>query len=57
VRAEVDAERSESGRTRRLRRAGEHVFAPGNLEVLETGGQDPGLELCFQQSAGNSSGP
>jgi hypothetical protein len=55
--AEVDAERPEVGCARRLRRATEDIRSPGDLKVDKTGGQDRGLELCFQQSAGNSASP
>ena len=35
----------------------EDVLLPGDLEVLETGGHDRGLERCIQQRARYSVGP
>ena len=35
----------------------EDVLAPCDLEVLEAGGHDRGLELCFKQSSGDSVSP
>ena len=40
-----------------LRGVTEDVFPPRNLEVDETGVRDDGLQLCFQQSTGDSAGP
>jgi len=56
-RPEVDADRAELRGVRRLRRAAEHVRTPGDLEVHESRGDDRRLELCFQQSAGDSTRP
>src|SRR5581483_8168332 len=55
--AEVDPERPEAGRATRLRRTAEDVRAPGNRKIDKTGGHDRGLELCVQQSPGNSASP
>ena len=35
----------------------EHVLLPGELETLEAGGHDRGLELCVEQSSGYSVRP
>ena len=35
----------------------EDILTPGDLEILETGGHDRGLERCFQQRPGYSVGP
>ena len=39
------------------RRSFKDIASPYDLEVLEAGGHDRGLELCFQQSTGYSVGP
>ena len=58
MRAEVDTTRAERCHLRSwLRGALEDVRAPGDLEVGESGGHDRGLELCLQQSSGDSPGP
>ncbi len=54
---EVDAHRPELSRRRLLRRPREHIGAPCDLEIEEARFTDRLLELCFQQSAGNSTGP
>ena len=54
---EVDAERSEFGGARLLRRAREHIATPGDFKPFEAGRLDSHLELCFQQSAGDSALP
>jgi hypothetical protein len=56
-RPEVDANRTELRRIRCLRRAAEDVRAPRDLEVHESRSDDRRLELCFQQSAGDSALP
>ena len=56
-RLEVDSERTELGRARRLGRAGIDVATPGDLEVDEPRCDDSCLELCVQQSAGDSTLP
>jgi hypothetical protein len=55
--AEVDAQRSELRGARCLRRTCEDVRAPRDLELDEPGSDDRRLELCFQQSAGDSALP
>ncbi|MEE9285928.1 MAG: hypothetical protein V3V35_09410, partial [Dehalococcoidia bacterium] len=40
-----------------LRRAAEDVGLPGDLEALKPRSLDDCLELCFQQSAGDSTLP
>jgi hypothetical protein len=40
-----------------LGRAAENVGSPGNFEIHKTGHDHGHLQLCFQQSAGNSAGP
>jgi hypothetical protein len=56
--AEVHATRAEVGYLRaRARCTLEHVFAPRDLELLEPGGHDRGLELRLEQSPGYSVGP
>jgi hypothetical protein len=42
---------------RPLRRAGVDVFLPRDLEIGESYFADHLLQLCFQQSASNSTGP
>ena len=57
TRIEVDTLRPELCGTIRLRSATEDVRLPGDLEVNEACGHDRGLQLCFQQSTGNSARP
>ncbi len=52
--SEVDSQCAELRCARRLWRAGVYVSTPGDLEVDESGGDHCGLELCIQQSAGDS---
>jgi hypothetical protein len=40
-----------------LRRATKDIGLPSDFEIHKTGGYDRSLELCFQQSAGNSARP
>jgi hypothetical protein len=40
-----------------LRRAAKDIGLPRDLEIDKTGGYDRSLELCFQQSTGNSARP
>lgn len=54
---EVDPERAEARRRGLLRRTGEDLVSPSDLEILETGGFDHRFELCFQQSASDSTLP
>jgi len=56
-RAEVHAERSECRRVFVLRRAAENIRPPRNLDLVETAFSQERDELCFQQSAGDSTGP
>jgi len=56
-RAEVHAERSERRRVLVLRRAAEDIRPPRNLDLVETTFSQERDELCFQQSAGDSTGP
>ena len=53
----VDPYGAERRGARRLRGTVEDLFAPGDLEVLEACASNHCLELCFQQSTGNSPGP
>jgi hypothetical protein len=57
ARAKVDAQRAERRRILVLRRAAEHVRTPGNLDLLEAEFGQERDQLCFQQSAGDSTGP
>jgi len=56
-RSKVDPQRPELRRARRLGRIGVDIHARGDLEAHESGGDDRRLELCFQQSAGDSAFP
>jgi hypothetical protein len=56
-RAEVHAERSECRRILVLRCAAEDIRSPRNLDLVETTFSQERDELCFQQSAGDSTGP
>ena len=56
-RAKVDTNGSELRGARLLRRTSEHIGPPGDFETGEPGGGDNRLELCFQQSTGNSTSP
>jgi hypothetical protein len=53
-RPEVDPDRAELRGVRCLRRTAEDIRAPGDLEVHESRRDDRRLELCLQQSAGDS---
>jgi len=53
----VYAQCAKVGCAGRLGGAAEHVCSPGDLEIDKTGCYDRSLELCFQQSAGNSTCP
>lgn len=55
--AEIYPFGAELGGTPLLRRAGEDVRTPGDLETDEPCGDDRRLELCLQQSAGDSTLP
>ncbi len=55
--AEIDPQGAEIGGTAGLGRAIKHVGTPGDLKVHKPGGYDCELQLCFQQSTGNSTGP
>ncbi len=57
LRAEVDPDRTKVSCARLLRCVGEDVGAPSDLESFESRRGDRRLELCFQQSAGDSPGP
>jgi hypothetical protein len=54
---EIDSDRAERTRARRLRRTVEDVRLPGDLKIGETSSEDRRLQLCLQQSTGNSAGP
>jgi len=56
-RAEVDSQGAELRGARGLRCAGIDVAAPSDLEIDETRRDDCCLELCIQQSAGDSTLP
>lgn len=55
--AEVDSERAERRRVLVLRSAAEDVRSPGNLDPSEAAFSQERDELCFQQSAGDSTSP
>jgi len=57
VRPKGDTQRAERGSTAGLSGAAEDVSAPGDLEANEPSGRDSQLELSFQESTGNSTGP
>lgn len=50
-------QRAKFRRAARLRSAGEDVATPGDGKVNEPRAHHRALELCFQQSAGNSTSP
>jgi len=56
-RAEVHAEGPERRRVLVLRCAAEDIRPPRNLDLVETAFSQERDELCFQQSAGDSTGP
>lgn len=55
--AEVDPQRAELRGARGLWCASINIAAPGDLEIHEPGCNDGRLELCIQQSAGDSTLP
>jgi hypothetical protein len=55
--SEVDSQRAELRGARGLRGARVDVSTPGDLEIDKTGGYHRYLELCVQQSAGDSALP
>jgi hypothetical protein len=55
--AEVHAERSERRRVLVLRCAAKDIRSPRNLDLVETAFSQERDELCFQQSARDSTGP
>jgi len=57
ARPKVHAQCAKVGGTAGLWCAGEDIGTPGDLEPNETGGHDRSLDLCIQQSAGNSASP
>lgn len=57
ARAEVDAQRAKGSSTGVLRCATEDISAPGDLKALKASHLDGCLQLCFQQSPGNSPRP
>ena len=57
LRPPVDSDRAEARGTGRLRRPVADFLTPGDLEVLESCSGDHRLELCFQQSARDSTSP
>jgi len=56
-RAEIHAEGAEGCGILVLRRAAEHVRTPWDLDLFETAFGQERDQLCFQQSAGDSTGP
>ena len=54
---EIDSERAEGTRARRLRSTVEDLGPPGDLKIGETGSDNRRPQLCLQQSTGNSAGP
>ena len=56
-RAKVDAFGAEVGGAGFLRCAAKNFGPPRDLEASEASGFYKGLKLCFQQSAGDSTGP
>ena len=54
---EIDSLRAESCGAGFLRRAVEHVLSPRDLEAREAAGLYELLQLCLQQSTGDSTGP
>ncbi len=54
---EGDAQRAEVGGAGLVRGPAEHVFLEKDPEAGQAHGLDDRFELCFQQSAGDSSGP
>ncbi len=57
ARPEVDPKRAVFSGTTGLSRAAVNIPAPGDLEADETRGHDGQLELSFQESTRNSTGP
>ena len=57
ARPEVDADRAKLRGTRRLRRSAEDVSAPRDGEIHESRCDDRRMQLCLQQSAGDSALP
>lgn len=57
LRAEVDSDRAEGGGAACLRRVGKDIRLPRNLKIDETDPFDLSLQLCFQQSPGDSASP
>src|SRR5688572_11516096 len=55
--SEVDPDGPELRGARRLRGAAKNIGPPRNLESHESRGHDGGLQLCFQQSTGDSTLP
>jgi hypothetical protein len=56
-RSEVDSQGAKVCCAGRLRRIIKDIGLPSDFEIDKTGGYDRSLELCFQQSAGNSARP
>jgi hypothetical protein len=54
---EIDPQRAKFSCAGLVRRARVDLYAPGDLKANKPGGCDRSLELCFQQSAGNSTRP
>ena len=57
ARAQIDPQRAERGGVFVLRRPAKHIRAPRNLDVGEAFLGQERDELCFQQSARDSTGP
>lgn len=54
---EIDTQGAKIGSTALLRCAFKNICAPGDLEIDKSCLDNRHLELCFQQSAGNSASP
>ena len=57
TRAKIDTECSKTFRARLFGGSFKDILAPRDLKIGKPGCHDRGLELCFQQSAGDSAGP
>ena len=54
TRAKIDSKRAELRGTRSLRRISVHIHPRYDLEIYKPGSDDRRLQLCLDQSAGNS---
>ena len=55
--SEIDAISPKVSGAGRLRHAAEHLFPPGNFEIQKSNAFHQGFQLCFQQSASDSTSP